>query len=52
MEKTEQEKKLMKSQIDLFEKKYGWVLEVKEGVPYYYGSISCISSHRFPNVPR
>lgn len=50
MEKTEQEKKLMKSQIDLFEKKYGWVLEVKEGVPYYYGSISCISDELPDNL--
>jgi hypothetical protein len=50
MEKTEQEKKLMQSQIDLFEKKYGWVLEVKDDRPYCSWDLCCISDYLPDNL--
>jgi leucine-rich repeat protein len=47
---TKQENEIMLEQIKLFKEQTEYTLEVKEGIPYYYGSISCISDELPDNL--
>ena len=45
-----QQNELMLSQIEMFEKQTGELLEVKDGRPYYYGLLSCNSDYLPDNL--